>query len=124
MTTTTVTNTALPTSSVNTAEPIFSTGTEVSTSSSSAALPTTSTNTAEPTGTTASTFSVTAIPLQTTLSKYEIGMEFVKRFKLARTKAGRRMNWTLCLEEGQQQGILKYKNANTLRAQYNRFQKS
>ena len=59
-------------------------------------------------------------------SLYERGMAFVLQFKAARIKQGKeRMDWKACMEEGHRNGLLlNYKNTNTLKNQFMKFEKS
>lgn len=43
---------------------------------------------------------------------YEAAMNFVGKFKEERAKEGKRMDWTACLEKGQ--NLLRYKNTNSI----------
>jgi hypothetical protein len=53
--------------------------------------------------------------------RYENTMEFVEKYKSTR----KRMNWRDCYAQLKQKtDVIKYKNAEVLRVQYNRFQKN
>lgn len=57
---------------------------------------------------------------------YRKGMEFVASYKKARTDKGKkRMDWQGCLAAGRKKGLLlKYKNANTLKNQFAKYEKN
>ncbi|KAI9254710.1 hypothetical protein EDC94DRAFT_618193 [Helicostylum pulchrum] len=59
-------------------------------------------------------------------SLYQTGMKFVLEFKKARIKQEKeRMDWKLCMKERHKNGLLSnYKNINTLKNQFMKFEKS
>lgn len=65
-------------------------------------------------------------PSTSSHSLYQMGMKFVLEFKKARIKQGKeRMDWKLCMKEGHKNGLLSnYKNINTLKNQFMKFEKS
>ncbi|KAI7893183.1 uncharacterized protein EV154DRAFT_550148 [Mucor mucedo] len=68
----------------------------------------------------------TSSPSISSSSLYQMGMEFVLEFKKARIKQGKeRMDWKLCMKEGHKSGLLSnYKNIDTLKNQFMKFEKS
>lgn len=68
----------------------------------------------------------TPSPNEPSTSLYQSGMMFVLEFKAARIKQGKeRMDWKACMEEGRKNGLLlNYKNINTLKNQFKKFEKS
>jgi hypothetical protein len=60
---------------------------------------------------------------QATTSDYEERMKFIKKFKEDRTEEDKTMSWELCLLEGREKLKWSYKNANSLRAAFAKYEK-
>jgi len=56
-------------------------------------------------------------------SDCEKRMKFVKKFKENRADEGKQMSWELCLLEGREKLKWSYKNANSLRAAFAKYEK-
>ncbi|KAG2215379.1 hypothetical protein INT45_008410 [Circinella minor] len=95
-----------------------------SSSSSSTAPP--SPNTSSSSSTASPSPSPSPNNASSSISPYQKGMMFVSQFKADRIKQGKeRMDWKACIKEGQQKGLLlNYKNINTLKNQFVKFEKS
>ncbi|CAO3614987.1 unnamed protein product [Cunninghamella blakesleeana] len=62
----------------------------------------------------------------TSTNNYKNGMLFVLEFKKARIDQGKtRMDWKQCMKEGREKGLLlQYKNTDTLKNQFKKYEKS
>ncbi|GAA5798538.1 hypothetical protein HPULCUR_003943 [Helicostylum pulchrum] len=60
---------------------------------------------------------------QATTSDYKERMKFIEKFKEDRTEEGKTMSWELCLLEGREKLKWCYKNSNSLRAAFAKYEK-
>jgi hypothetical protein len=60
---------------------------------------------------------------QATTSDYEARMKFVEKFKRDRAEGDKAMSWELCLLEGREKLKWNYKNSNSLRAAFAKYEK-
>ncbi|KAM3578695.1 hypothetical protein VKS41_008895 [Umbelopsis sp. WA50703] len=60
---------------------------------------------------------------QATTSDYEARMKFVEKFKRDRAEEDKAMSWELCLLEGREKLKWNYKNSNSLRAAFAKYEK-
>ncbi|ORX57046.1 hypothetical protein DM01DRAFT_1240814 [Hesseltinella vesiculosa] len=70
--------------------------------------------------------SSSSAPSTSSTAEYQRNMSFISEFKEARIREGkRRMNWLACFDEGRKNGLLlSYKNANSLKHQFQKYEKS
>ncbi|ORX61885.1 hypothetical protein DM01DRAFT_1331359 [Hesseltinella vesiculosa] len=70
--------------------------------------------------------SSSSAPSTSSTAEYQRNMSFISEFKEARIREGkRRMNWRACFDEGRKNGLLlSYKNANSLKHQFQKYEKS
>lgn len=60
---------------------------------------------------------------QATTSDYKERMKFIEKFKEDRAEEGKMMSWELCLLEGREKLKWCYKNSNSLRATFAKYEK-